>query len=82
MLDEQRFGDAGTGTTGSEQAGDRHNQVDEKKSQLAHNPDSLPSAQRFAGFGFCLDLSYALRIRHPHVNHGTSSRRPVAGQVV
>ena len=44
VLDEQRFGDDGTSTAGSERAGDRHNQMDEKKSPVAHNPDSLPSA--------------------------------------
>ncbi len=64
MLDEQRFGDDGTSTAGSEQADDRHHQMDEKKSQVAHNPDSLPSAQPYASLGFCLDLSYELRILH------------------
>ncbi len=67
MLDEQRFGDAGTSTDGSEQAGDRHNQMDDKKGQVTLNPDSLPSAQPFVSFGFCLDLSYELRIRYQHV---------------
>ncbi len=57
MLDEQEFGDDGTSTAGSEQAGDRDNQMDAKNSQVAHNPDSLPSAQPFASLGFCLDLS-------------------------
>ncbi len=64
MLDGHVFGDAGTSTAGAEQAGDRHNQMDEKKSQVAHNPDSLPSAQPFASLRFCLDVSYELRIRY------------------
>ncbi len=64
MLDGQRFGDDGTSTAGSEQAGDRDHQVDEKKSQVPHNPDSLPSAQPFASLGFRLDLSDELRYRH------------------
>ena len=67
MLDGQRFGDDGTSTAGSEQAGDRHNQMDEKKRQVARNPDRLSSKQRFASLGFCLDLSYELRIRHQQV---------------
>ena len=67
MLDVQRFGDDGTSTSGSERAGDRHNQINEKKSPVAHNRDSLPSAQTFAGLGFCSNLSYELRIRHQHV---------------
>ncbi len=64
MLDEQRFGDDGTSIAGFEQAGDHHHQMDEKESQVAHHPDSLPSAQPNQSLGFCLDLSYELRIRH------------------
>ncbi len=40
--------------------------MDVKKSQVAQNHDSLPSAQPFASLGFCLDLSYELQIRHQH----------------
>ena len=67
MLDGQRFGDCGTSTAGSEQAGDRDNQIDEKKRQVTHNSDRLPSKQRFTSLGFCLDLSDELRIRHQQV---------------
>ena len=64
MLNEQRFGDDGTSIAGFEQAGDRHHRMDEKKSPVAHNPGRLPSAQPFASLGFCLDVSYELRIRY------------------
>jgi len=65
MLDQQRFGNDRTSPAGAEQASDRYDQMDEKKSQVAHKPSSLPSARSFASLGFCADLSDELIIRHP-----------------
>ncbi len=74
MHDELRFGDDGTSTVGSEQAGERYDQMDEKKSEVALNPDSLPSAQPCASLGFCLDLGYELRICHQQVKPSISRK--------
>jgi len=37
MLDEQRFGDAGTSTARSEQAGNRYDKVYEKYGEITHH---------------------------------------------
>ncbi len=68
VLGEQRFGDHRAKTARSQRLNERHNKVDEKSSEVTHDPRNVPTTPPSASPGFCADSRYELLIRHLHPN--------------
>ena len=68
VLGEQRFGDHRAKTARSQRLNERHNKVDEKGSEVTHDPRNVPTTSPSASPGFCGDSRYELLIRHLHPN--------------